>query len=151
LKADKMPYHIRPMENRDIAPITELEKQLFNDPWPQRSFENELKNRKISFSFVLENENRIIAYLISWCYAGELHIGNIAVDNAFRRKGLAQRLLRHIFQVCDNYKEAFLEVRESNRAAIALYLKLGFEVLAVRRAYYSDGENALIMKKTNSK
>ena len=139
------------MEERDVARLAKLEKRLFADPWPERSVRNELKNKKISFSFVLEDENQIIAYLIAWCYAGELHIGNIAVDTDFRRRGLAEQLLAHLFQACGDYKEAFLEVRESNRAAIALYLKTGFEILGVRRGYYSDGENALIMRKTETK
>ena len=144
-------FHIRPLEEKDIQRLAELEKELFSDPWPQESFKNELKNRKISFSYVIEHENQIIAYLIAWCYAGEIHIGNIAVSALFRRKGLAQRLLEHIFQVCGGYEEAFLEVRESNTAAIALYRKMGFEKLAIRSSYYSDGENALVMKKIKTK
>ncbi len=146
-----MAINIRRLKERDIARLSELEKELFSDPWPERSFRNELKNSKISFSYVLEDDNQIIAYLIAWCYAGEVHIGNIAVDKTFRRRGLAERLLKHLFQECGDYEEAFLEVRESNRAAVALYLKMGFEILGVRRSYYSDGENALIMQKTKTK
>jgi ribosomal-protein-alanine N-acetyltransferase len=143
-------YTIRLMREDDIEQIALLEDRLFVDPWPKQNFSDELKNGKKSFSYVIESERQIIAYLVAWCYADEIHIGNIAVVPAYRRRGLARKLLDYIVKVCDGCNELFLEVRESNLAAIALYDKIGFKVLGVRRSYYKDGENALVMKKTRT-
>lgn len=143
-------YIIRLMEKRDIAVVADLEKQLFTDPWPEESFTNELNNKKISFPFVFTNETKIIGYVIARYYARKIHIGNIAIIPTYRRMGLAQRLLDHVFQKCNDYNVAFLEVRESNQSAVKLYQKIGFNKLGIHRSYYSDGEDALIMKKVKT-
>jgi ribosomal-protein-alanine N-acetyltransferase len=140
-------YTIRLMRKDDIDAVVILERQLFLDPWTKQSFETELKNVKHSFLYVIEYEKKIIAYIAAWCYAGEIHIGNIAVVPEFRRRGLAERLLNYVFEACGDCTDVFLEVRESNTAAFNLYKKIGFDVLGVRRSYYRNGEDALVMKK----
>ena len=146
----KPDFKIRAMEDSDIAVITELEKRLFDDPWPKENFINELNNKNISFSRVIVKEEKIVGYVIAWYYAREIHIGNIAITTEYRRMGLAQRLLNHVFQECGDYNEVFLEVRASNQSALKLYQKLGFSLLGIRRSYYSDGEDAFVMKKVKT-
>jgi ribosomal-protein-alanine N-acetyltransferase len=80
--------------------------------------------------------------------ADELHIGNIAVAPAVRRRGIGRRILEHCLDDARarGIEIATLEVRVSNDPAIALYEKLGFRPVAMRRGYYSDtGEDALVM------
>ena len=72
----------------------------------------------------------------------------IAVDQAERGKGFAKMLMEHCHKelAALGAKSFFLEVRKSNAVAIALYKKLGYEKISERKKYYSDGEDAMVMK-----
>ncbi len=75
---------------------------------------------------------------------------NVAVDPDYRRRGIATRLLEHVFESTrDDQRRGYtLEVRVSNDRAISLYERLGFERQGIRRGYYTDNrEDALIMWK----
>jgi ribosomal-protein-alanine N-acetyltransferase len=90
----------------------------------------------------------LVAYCACWMVFDELHINSLAVDNAWRRRGLARRLLADVFRdsIAAGARSATLEVRHSNTAARALYESLGFRVEAVRRDYYQEPrEDALIL------
>jgi ribosomal-protein-alanine N-acetyltransferase len=65
-----------------------------------------------------------------------------------RRKGIAARLLGHVMHRAMNQGllTACLEVRVSNVAAVDLYHRFGFSRKGLRRAYYHDGEDALLME-----
>jgi ribosomal-protein-alanine N-acetyltransferase len=76
----------------------------------------------------------------------ELHITAVAVHPAHRRRGLGRRVLEGLllFGRDAGAERATLEVSLGNRAARALYASLGFQETAVRRAYYRNGDDALI-------
>ena len=81
-------------------------------------------------------------------YVDAWHVMNVAVDPDFQRRGIATRLLERLFELTrDDQRRGYtLEVRVSNRDAIALYENLGFVRQGIRRAYYTDNrEDALIM------
>lgn len=82
---------------------------------------------------------------------GELrgHISGIAVDAAFRRRGIATALLKRCEEAFrrEGFKRISLEVRLSNSAARRLYEKFGFKPAFVVRRYYADGEDALVYEK----
>lgn len=145
-----MNLNFRPMIDKDISRVHKIECQLFDDAWPKRSFKTELKQKHVSYPFVVEENNEIIGYIICWYYIDELHIGNIAVIPEKQRLGIGKYLLEKIFEYFVEYKRAFLEVRESNTIAINLYLKFGFEAIYRRKAYYPNGEDALVMIKNRS-
>jgi ribosomal-protein-alanine N-acetyltransferase len=67
------------MINKDISEVYKIERLLFNDPWPKKSFRTEITHNDISFPFTVEEDNEIVGYIICWYYIEELHIGNIAV------------------------------------------------------------------------
>ncbi len=96
----------------------------------------------------LENDGFLCAQVFGRVVEDELHILNIAVDRAWRRHGLASKLLEELFQKAAGLgvETAFLEVRSSNVAAHHLYDSLGFKRIGVRKAYYPDtGEDAVVM------
>ncbi|TFG98643.1 MAG: ribosomal-protein-alanine N-acetyltransferase [Calditrichales bacterium] len=138
----------RKMLPPDVPNVGQMEQDLFSDPWPQTSFMAEVHREKISFPFVVEESGEIIGYIVCWYYYNELHIGNIAVRRDKQGNGIGKYILNKIFAYFKDFDKAFLEVRESNKTAIALYNKYGFEVVHTRVAYYSDGENALVMAKS---
>ena len=80
----------------------------------------------------------------------EAQIINVATDSSYKRMGMAEQVLNRVFEECSNraISSISLEVRESNEGAIALYEKLGFEVLGIRKNFYTEPtENALVMVK----
>ena len=135
------------MVTDDLDTIVALEERIFTDPWSKSSFQAELVNKKYSHPLVMELEGRIVAYAVVWHFFGEMHIANIAVHPDYRRMGLGKRFMEYILEHFGNAEFAFLEVRRSNKAAIKLYQSFGFKVLSVRKRYYHDGEDALVMVK----
>ena len=132
------------VEPEDLKKIEEIEKLCFKTPWSLLAFESELMNSDAIFlKAVLDS--KIVGYIIIRKIVDELHIMNIAVEPTNRKKGIAQELLNYIFNNLSSGKLMLLEVRKSNIAAIELYKKNGFNGLHVRKAYYSDGEDAVVM------
>ena len=143
-------YCLRRMESGDLEQVCELERESFPTPWSRSAFEAELKARLYSQPFVIEHRRRVIAFVIAWFIADELHIANIAVAVRYRRRGIASWVLGTLFDMArrDGMKEVYLEVRTSNEGAIRLYRNFGFTVIDVRRNYYvTEGEDALIMRR----
>lgn len=135
------------MQRADIEIVFKLEKEIFNDPWTLESFLIEVENKQNSYPCVLLKDNLVAGYAVVWYYSGEVHIGNFAIRPSLRRHGLGKKLLTFILDKFNDYKTAYLEVRESNNAAINLYRKFAFEELYVRKKYYSNNEDAIIMWK----
>lgn len=132
-----------------VAPIAELEKTCFSDPWSEKSIASELNNGLSLWLVALEGD-RLAGYIGSQTVMGETDMMNVAVHPDFRRQGVAQKL---ILSLIEELKEReshclTLEVRASNVPAIALYGKLGFSEIGRRRNYYRNPkEDALILRK----
>jgi [ribosomal protein S18]-alanine N-acetyltransferase len=140
-----MNLQFRKMVNEDIAAVYKIECDLFRDPWSFESFLRDVNDERIAHTFVLTSGTEITGYAVCWKYAAEVHIGNIAVARKWQRQGLGGYLLNRVLEYFSDARSSYLEVRESNQAAIHLYKKFGFEILYLRKAYYPDGENALVM------
>ena len=100
----------------------------------------------------VKGQKFLIGLLMFWEMAGEAHIMSVGVRRNFRRRGIGELLMFDCFSKCvqSNYNTMSLEVRSSNEVAQALYLKHGFLVEGVRKAYYSDNrEDAFIMNARN--
>ena len=88
----------------------------------------------------------LAGYLVCSRYADVWHLMNVAVVPERRREGIARRLLENLFEQAGRDARYTLEVRASNRPAIAMYERFGFRAAGHRRRYYHDnGEDALIM------
>jgi ribosomal-protein-alanine N-acetyltransferase len=81
--------------------------------------------------------------------ADELQVVSLAVRPDARRRGVADRMLRHLLAHAGGpVQRAYLEVRRSNRAAIAMYERFGFHTAGVRKGYYEHPkEDALLMER----
>ena len=98
--------------------------------------------------FLRKENNDIVASLELMRGVDDAEILNIETNLSHRRQGLAQSLLLEAFDWAQqNQRQAvWLEVRSGNDAAISLYRKMGFEQISTRQRYYSDGEDAFVMK-----
>ena len=146
-------YSLRWMEEKDLDSVLSIENASFPHPWRRTTFIGELSNLPISEPFVIVFglEETVAGYIILWHIREEVQISNFAIHPEHRRAGLGEAVLRHMLKRYESRgaQEIFLEVRPSNRAAIRLYEKLGFQKLGVRKNYYlSPVEDALIMGKS---
>lgn len=140
---------IRLMRENDLEEVMPIERQLFSSPWSEESYKNALKNSGTIF-LVVEDEDEIIGYAGSYYSVGQADVATIGVVKDRQREGIAQQLLEALLDELRNKMTdtVFLEVRESNWAAIKLYRKFDFELVGIRSDYYDNPkENAIIMKR----
>ena len=141
--------HIVPMENHHVMQVAALEKQCFSDPWSENSVASELNN-PLSLWLVAVDDGNVAGYVGSQTVMDETDMMNIAVDERYRRQGIAQMLVEVLVERLKKMDSRCLtlEVRISNAPAIALYEKLGFAQIGKRPNYYRNPkEDALILRK----
>ena len=137
------------MTQDHVAPIAELEKLCFSDPWSENSIAYELTSR-LSYWLVAQEDGIVVGYIGSQSVLGESDMMNVAVHPEHRRKGIAEALIHALSQGLKDRGNVCLtlEVRASNDPAIALYEKLGFSQVGLRKNYYRNPkEDALILRK----
>jgi ribosomal-protein-alanine N-acetyltransferase len=143
------PWHIRSAVPTDGAALAALERRCFSDPWSERSFGEALV---VSSTFVLVAEGvrgGVAGYFVGHVAVGSAEVLNLAVAPEARRRGLGRELLEAglLELAARGADEVFLEVRESNLAAQALYRDYGFVEVGRRRDYYTrPRESALVLR-----
>ena len=133
----------------DLDAVTALEVVAFADPWMRQAFEAALKERHARFRVARFADGTLAGYLIAWFVLDEGEIANLAVVPTARRRGIARALLDALVAEARESRIArvFLEVRESNAAARALYASLGFVPIARRARYYRKPvEDAIVLR-----
>jgi len=140
------------MREEHLDRVIEIESLSFNQPYSKDIFFEEL-SLDIAHPQILRVGDQIVGFIDYWIVRGEIHLINVAVHPAYRRRRFASFLMNHLEDVAhrQGIEKIFLDVRRSNAAAIALYDKFDFKKVGVRRRYYSDNdEDALVMSKTFS-
>ena len=138
---------VRGMRKADLDEILWIEEASFGSPWSRASFEAELR-KEYSTCRVAVAVGRVVGYIVVWYVVDEIHIANVAVHPDWRRQGVAERLISRVLEEGEGFFWVGLEVRSSNRAARALYRKLGFREVGIRRQYYvQEREDAVLMAK----
>ena len=142
---------LRPAEERDLTDITRIERGSFADPWTEESFRRLIDVEPAIFLVSeCDPDATVAGYVAAFAVGEDGEILNVAVDPAFRGRGLAGQMLDAVLIEfgARGVTTAFLEVRESNEAARALYGSRGFKEIGRRRAYYRRPvEDALVMRR----
>ena len=142
-----MNYKLVPMTMEHIPQIAALEKACFSHPWSEALLQNELWNDSAVIIVAEGEDGTVLGYAGLQTVLDEGYVNNVAVDERFRRQGVAGELIA-AFVRFGRAKLAFLtlEVRASNAPAIALYAKYGFTEAGRRKNYYDDPkEDAILM------
>ncbi len=142
-------WKLRAMSGADLDAVMEIENAAYEFPWTRGIFDDCLR---VGYSgWIAENAVRGIGgYGVMSMAVGEAHILNLCVDPSLRRCGLGRELLSKLVAEAagNGIVQMFLEVRPSNRAAMALYRAEGFVIAGRRKDYYPapDGrEDAVIL------
>jgi ribosomal-protein-alanine N-acetyltransferase len=141
---------IRPLVEDDLKKALMIEAQSYPQPWSKSSFEAEM-TKPFTRALVLtddETDSIVIGYIIYWVQADGISLLNVAVDPKWRGFGFGLKLMQAMIKeaVQEDIPRIILEVRESNKNAVALYQSIGFKITHERKKFYSDGETALVME-----
>jgi ribosomal-protein-alanine N-acetyltransferase len=136
---------VRALTYADLPAVLAIERRSFTTPWSLAMFVLEL-SKPSGICLAASVDRRLAGYLVCSRYADVWHLMNVAIAPEHRRRGIATSLLRRMVETAGTQARYTLEVRTSNRPAIAMYEQLGFRPAGHRRGYYHDnGEDALIM------
>lgn len=134
---------IRSAEEKDLSRVQRIEVASYTDPWPRSIFYLIFK-RSPRFFLVAEDDSKVFGYAI-----GEIeedgekfvgHVVNLAIDNAWKRRGFGLRLLDELERRFLDHGAylAYLEVRIGNMPAQSLYRRRGYEITKILFNYYRD-------------
>lgn len=142
---------LRPMNVNDIARVAALEQVVFegsnHEPWSEQVFADDFAAPGHIW-WVAHDEGQIVGYAGGVMAADEVQISNVGVAPERRREGIAARLLARVTYDAQmlNAGTSELEVDATNKAAQALYAKLGYAEVGRRPNYYGPGHGALVME-----
>lgn len=138
----------RPMQRGDLDAVMAIEPEIYPYPWTRGNFSDSIK---AGYScWVCEHDGRVVGYAVLMMALDEAHLLNLSIAQECQGRGWGQYLLEHLIGVARRYRGQmmFLEVRPSNKAALRLYERLGFNEFSVRKGYYpaaNGREDAILM------
>ncbi|WP_455721318.1 ribosomal protein S18-alanine N-acetyltransferase [Agathobacter sp.] len=141
---------IRPMEPEDTDSVAQIEKDSFSQPWSRQGFLDAMDLPQ-NIILVAEEDGEILGYQCTYVSFDEGELTNIAVKRTARGQGVGQHLIRKLQEkaVESGVERIVLEARVTNDTAIALYEKMGFINLGIRKNLYEHPvEDGVIMSYT---
>lgn len=129
-----------------LEEIKDILSTEFDDFWTYSVFKSELKNPNSQYFVAIRNDE-IVGFAGIWKAIDDMHITNIVTKISKRHLGIASMLLEKLIEVskAEKVNSLTLEVNESNTYAIKLYEKYNFKKIGLRKNYYAQNENAIIM------
>jgi ribosomal-protein-alanine N-acetyltransferase len=140
--------NIREWTENDVGAAALIERACFADPWTMEAIRQSLTTPHF-YGVILEADGEIVGYACGSSLFEDSELMRIAVLPKCRGLGYGRLLLEKFIEGAKmrGAERMFLEVRASNEAALALYLKSGFQKNRLRKRYYPDGEDGLEMLK----
>ena len=137
------------MSIQDLENIKDILLQEFDDFWTYNIFKSELENLNSKY-IVAKLNNRIIGFAGIWKAIDVAHITNIVTAKTYRNKGIGSIMLDNLIELAQSENDInsiTLEVNVNNIPAQKLYEKFGFKNAGLRKKYYNNADDALIMTK----
>ncbi|MFV1921693.1 MAG: ribosomal protein S18-alanine N-acetyltransferase [Methylotenera sp.] len=143
--------YYRPMLESDLDAVVDIELTIYSHPWTRGNFVDSLQAGY--HAWVMMREEEVIGYAVMMIVLDEVQLLNLSVAQPYQKQGLGSALLKQVLTQAKalDARYVFLEVRASNVSAIALYQKMGFGKVSVRKGYYplaQGREDAIIMRLT---
>lgn len=131
----------------DLESVLEIESASFSRPWTRSHFLEELDSSFSHPTVALTADGAVAGYLCLKVVLDEAEVLDVAVKGSLRGMGVGRVLVQRALSFCRErgVQLVFLEVRAGNVQAISLYRRLGFREAGVRRKYYDNGEDAILM------
>ena len=128
--------HMRRMSEVDLDTVMTIENVIYTHPWTRGNFVDSLNAG--GPCWIMQWQDVSVGYAVMSMAAGEAHLLNLSVAAAWQRRGLGREMLLYLIDFIEknNVSVMFLEVRNSNTAARALYRQAGLCEIGVRRGYY---------------
>jgi ribosomal-protein-alanine N-acetyltransferase len=148
---EALQFRLRPMREEDLSQVLVVELAAYDHPWSEGIFLDCLRAGYCCWLGTVAGQ--VVGHGVMAVAAGESHLLNICVHPRWQGFGFGRLTLRFLLDIARRHRAdtAFLEVRASNRAAIALYQSEGFNEIGQRRGYYPKGvggrEDALVFAK----
>jgi ribosomal-protein-alanine N-acetyltransferase len=132
---------------RDIPLVLTIERLVYDSPWSQAKFTDSLNNPK-TLSSLLIIDDQVLGYFVATHSPDSVDLLNICIHPEYQHQGLGTQLFDYLTQQLQtlNLNTIFIEVRASNKSALLFYQKLGFNLIDSRKKYYSNGEDAKILR-----
>ena len=143
---------IRRVKKEDFEQVYEIEQSCFKDPYPKKHLEYEFFENPVNVILVAEENSKIVGFIDFMITFNSATIVQIAVIPEYRKQKIATMLLKEMENsfpkdIEDVVENVTLEVRKTNKSAINLYKKGGYEIIVEKKHYYPDGEDAIYMVK----
>lgn len=137
---------INKMSISHLEEIKDILSTEFDNFWTYSIFKSELENPNSQYFVAIRNDE-IVGFAGIWKAIDDMHITNIVTKISKRHLGIASMLLEKLIEVSkeENVNSLTLEVNENNTYAIKLYEKYNFKKIGLRKNYYAQNENAIIM------
>lgn len=128
---------VRGMQIADLDAVLAIESRAYSVPWTHGNFVDSLASGYLA-RVLCDAQGAMLGYFLAMRGAGEMHLLNITVAPEFQGRGHALTLLDALVQLCreQGCGQLWLEVRQSNARARAIYRRYGFAEVGQRRAYY---------------
>ena len=144
-----MEIHISKMTLEDLNIIKDCLLEEFDDFWSYNILKQELENNQNLNSqyFVAKLKEEIVGFVGILTIIDEINIMNIVVRKNSRNLGIGSLLLENVIDFSKQKKASLitLEVNEANLPAINLYKKYNFKQVGLRKKYYNNTDNAILM------
>jgi ribosomal-protein-alanine N-acetyltransferase len=130
------------MLKADIDAVVAIEQRVYSHPWTAGNFEDSL-NSAYYARLLRDAARRLLGYFLIMPVVDEAHLLNLSVDAEFQHRGYGQHLMHEAVKLSrlHNLGTMLLEVRVSNRQAIAFYSRFGFGEIGRRKNYYPAADN----------
>lgn len=139
---------IEKMTKEHLNQIKDILEEQFDEFWNENVLKSELENRLSTYIVAIDEQNKVVGYAGIWKPTeDEAHITNIVTRKENRQHKVATNMLEELIKIAkdQNLKTITLEVNVNNTPAIHLYQKYQFEQVGIRKKYYSNCDDALIM------